>query len=338
MATPQLDIAENLYWDGRFSRPEWHLLRTWVESRVFEEQRYDAWSDLARQWLNKIVEAYDGFFAVEESDRFLLLAPLDFPLAAGLRFAEACADFLATILPGLANLPGPGKTPIVVLPDQRTYYHYVAWFFPEGKFGGSSGLCVQDVYPHVAMYGRSLAEIDATLAHELTHACLASAELPLWIEEGLTQVAEHDLSGRNLLEVTPEMGRRHKRHWSKHGLDTFWRGEGYSQPSRVQELSYQLSEILLRLLLSDHQPQWFGLVRTKQRKLLDFLRQAKRSDHGQAAAREHLGSGLESLAARFLGPGEWAPPAVQTSAATAAPSADHRHAHRPPWTFAEGAL
>ena len=72
-------------------------------------------------------------------------------------------------------------------------------------------------------------------------------------------------------------------------------------------MSYQLAEVLMRLLVADHRPRWFGLSRERQRRFFAFLQEADRTDCGEAAAQEHLGFGLEQLANQFLGPGDWAP-------------------------------
>jgi hypothetical protein len=101
------------------------------------------------------------------------------------------------------------------------------------------------------------------------------------------------------------MGNRHLQFWREHGLDQFWNGEGFLLPGEIQLLSYQLAEILVRLIVYETRPRWFGLVREPHQKLLGFLRSASIEDHGLAACREHLGCGLDEIAAKFLGPGEW---------------------------------
>lgn len=154
---------------------------------------------------------------------------------------------------------------------------------------------------------RGLWMLENTLAHELIHASLHHRSMPQWLEEGFAQMFEHDMTGRSLLHVDGEMARRHKRYWRKHGLDEFWRGGGFSAPGRVQQLSYELAEILVRLLVDEARPRWFGFVREPQRRFFAFVRQADESDCGEAACREHLQYGLGDLAARFLGPGSRSP-------------------------------
>jgi len=145
------------------------------------------------------------------------------------------------------------------------------------------------------------------LAHELTHAALSHLTLPLWLEEGLCQTFEHLLAGRVPLLLDGQLAARHKRYWNRRGLDEFWHGTGFAQPGKVQELSYQLAEVLLRLLIEESRPRLFGLVRRPRQRLLEFLRTADEEDCGAAACRESLQRELGDLAALFLGPGEWSP-------------------------------
>ena len=104
---------------------------------------------------------------------------------------------------------------------------------------------------------------------------------------------------------TAEDARKHKRYWNRHGLADFWWGEVFFRSGQAQTLGYELAELLVRLLFEDHRPRWFGFDRSHYERLLLFLQTADREDGGQAAALEHLGIGLEQLAAQFLGPGPW---------------------------------
>lgn len=90
-------------------------------------------------------------------------------------------------------------------------------------------------------------------------------------------------------------------------LESFWQGTGFSQPGEVQELCYQLSQILLRLWAAEYRPRWFGFDRSRQYRLLAFLPAADFRECGELAAQEHLQFGLVDLATRFLGPGDWTP-------------------------------
>jgi hypothetical protein len=308
MTVERLDISDSFTWEEGLPRPQWDLLSTWVKECVEPDARHIAWTDIARQWLDKLRPELGRDYRIAESEHFLVLAPQSGPPGDVLaRSAEACHCALLTALPGVAAFKMPGKRVALVLTDVEQYYTYLSDYYSEGHYGGSAGVHVREGYPHIVLCGRELFQVENALAHESTHAALTHLSLPQWVEEGLAQMFEHNMTGRALLLVDGEMAREHKSYWKKRGLELFWRGEGFSRPDKSQQLSYQLAEILLRLLWEDHKPRWFGLDKSPQRRLFGFLREADACDCGESAARAHLRFGLAELAAKFLGHGPWTP-------------------------------
>jgi len=308
MSQQELDITDSLDWEEGLPRPRWDLIESRVDSQIDPGAQWDVWTVAARQWLTELGAALDKRYGVIESDHFLMLASQ--PEETGtslLQFAERCRVRLLSSLEGVAEFDGRGKQVVVELRNPKDYFQYICVFLPEGERGGSVGVQIREGYPHIALHGRELWSLENTLSHELTHASLHKQSMPLWLEEGLAQMFEHDMTGRSLLDVTTEMAGLHKRYWGKHGLDAFWCGEGFSRPGKVQELSYQLAEILARLMVEESRPRWFGWVREPQVRFFAFLRDANAADCGAAAAGKHLGLELSSLAAKFLGPGNWSP-------------------------------
>lgn len=302
MSENEIDIAGALDWEEGLPRPQWGLIQTWIEARCEPEARRGAWAAVCRQWLAELGAAYGDDYATSESEHFLVLASkADATGPPLLPFAERCRAGLVSALKGVAEFDSDYKQVVVTLRTPGDYYRYIAPFYPEGEHGGSGGVHLRVGYSHVALYGKHLWALENPLAHELTHASLLHLSMPQWLEEGLAQMVEHDATGRALLTVDAEMAERHKRYWGKHGMDEFWRGEGFSSTGKVQELSYQLAEILVRLVVEEGQPRWFGWVREPQRRLFAFLREAAMDDCGASACQEHLGYGLSDLAARFLG-------------------------------------
>ena len=272
------------------------------------QPREDVWAAVGRQWLGELGSALGVGYEPIESDNFLALISREDEIGHPLlRFAERCREALRSTLCGVADFDGKGKQIVIVLRNPRHYYQYIAMYYPEGDHGGSAGVHIRRGYPHVALLGKQLWTFESTLAHELTHASLCHLSMPPWLEEGLAQMFEHNMTGRQLLEVDAALAGRHKRYWSKHGLNEFWRGEGFSRPGKVQKLSYQLAEILVRLLAEESRPRWFGWVREPQMRFFAFLRGANESDCGEVACQEYLHCGLSDVAARFLGPGSWSP-------------------------------
>lgn len=306
---PQIDIADHVTWNESFPHPNWESIQPLLDGLDAAEQ-VAARDEVVRQWLDKLAEVFPGCYQVAESDHHLLLCLDGFPHRAVLQLARQCRAFMLHTLPGIC--PSPHKVPILIWHDQETYYHYLARFYPDGDHGGSAGVHIRAECQHVVLWGKDLNSVDSIIAHELTHAGLGLAELPLWVEEGLAQIVEHDIAGRQLLELTSKMGALQKRYWHRFSLQSFWDGTAFVQASRSSQLAYQLAEVLVRLLLAEAQPSWFGLVRGQQSKLVSFLTAANASDAGEAAAHEHLGISLADLAARFLGPGDWDPQPIES--------------------------
>jgi len=308
MSPQELDISGWLAREDDLPRPRWDAIVASIEARTDPQFARNAWFSVGRQWLAALGLALGREYRADESEHFLMLAsPQDATVASLLRFAEKCRATLLAVLDGVADFEIEGKQVVVGLRDYQDYYRYIAPFYPEGEHGGSAGVHIREGYPHVALCGKNVAILENTLAHELTHVSLHHLSMPQWLEEGLAQMFEHNMTGRMLLEVDGEMAGRHKRYWGEHGLNEFWRGEGFSRSGKVQELCYQLAEILVRLLAEDSQPRWFGWAKEPQRRFFAFLREARAPDCGQEACRNQLGCGLDALAARFLGPGSWAP-------------------------------
>jgi len=305
----ELDIPGSLAWEDGLPRPRWDAIRTWAETRCEPEERRDALAGVVRRWLAELAAALGGGYEIVESGCFLVMASMEDALASRLlSVAHRCRAFLRSILGGIADFDSFGKTAVLALKSRGECYRYVSLYDAEGEYGGSRGMHIRGGYPHVALHGRSMGELENTLLHELTHAGLHHLSMPQWLEEGLAQLAERDLAAlspwdRRQLQVDEEMALRHRRYWRERGLQAFWSGDGFSAPDRLQQLSYELAEILVRLLVEDSRPRWFGRARGPQRRFVAFVRAARASDGGEAASREHLGFSLGDLAARFLGPG-----------------------------------
>jgi hypothetical protein len=233
MSANRLDISDSFTWQEDLPRPQWDLLSAWVQSRVEPEERFEAWTDIARQWLTHLSSALDGPYELSESDQVLLLAPAAKAATPVLGFAEFCRTALLTGLPQVTRFNMPGKQAVLIIEDTQTYYTYLSVYYPEGHHGGSGGVHVREGYPHIVVHGTETAE--TTLAHEMTHASLAHLTLPVWIEEGLAQMFEHDMSGRGLQQVDAEMAREHKRYWKKHGLELS--GAAKASPGRTKPKS-----------------------------------------------------------------------------------------------------
>lgn len=297
----QPDLAEYLHGETQLPVPDWDRLGEWVQLYVDEKDQYRIWTDLALQWLHLCNERFSDGYHILETQHFLLFGDRAHVSLNSLgRFAQATRRGLLRGLPGLAKLTTPGKTPILIFSGNEAYYSHISDYHGDGEYGGSSGMHLRTSYDHVALLHLHQIDLFPSMAHELTHCVLSHLEMPLWLEEGLTQLFEHDL-GNKPFGLDPKDVGEQKSFWRREGLEQFWSGEGFSSPGDVQKYSYQLAEILLRLLLNDYQPRWFGLDQTPARAMMNFVRFANRDDAGEAAARQYLGLTLDEIAAKSLG-------------------------------------
>lgn len=308
MAESRIDIRDAFTHEEGLPRPQWDILSSWVEARVPAPEQGEAWSDICRQWLETLAETLGPEYDVEESNACLMLRPeAKAPLTPLLGFLGRCHEELLADLPGVARFENPGKHVVLLLQDREQYYQYVSAFYSEGRYGGSGGITVREGFPHVVAWGTNIDYLANTLAHEMTHLALTGRTMPQWLEEGLAQRSEQRIAGRQPIHVNERTGRQHRQYWKKHGLVEFWSGAGFHKPGKVQALSYQLAEIVMRILQEECRPRWFGLSRGRHQAMLAFLAAAKADDAGEAAAREHLGHSLADLLSQFLGEGEWTP-------------------------------
>jgi hypothetical protein len=307
MSADGLDLREFLYPGSALPQLQWDLVRSRVKEQTDEREQHDFSTGFTRQWVQLMRDALGDPYVVSESDNFVLLGPeTRVSNFAMLRAAEHRRESLLNLLPDLAEFHSFGKLPVIVLYGDVAYYAHVSHYQPEGEFGRSGGMNVRGDWPHVVLVDAEPTTLHRSLAHELTHAALMHLTLPLWVEEGLAQLSEHDVTGETA-NFDVKKVRRQKEHWRSLGLELFWSGKGFFCSDASQEFSYILAEILMRLLLEDFRPRWFGLDQRPLEHLIAFLRAAQAEDAGQAAAKEHLGKSLGQLAAQSLGAGSWEP-------------------------------
>jgi tetratricopeptide (TPR) repeat protein len=277
--------------------PNWDVIRAWVAENVSESDRSEAWRGIATQWLGTLNKALGGGYVISRGDGILLFAPATDDGDPLLSCAESALATVASTLGGVAGEHWLGPLVIMYFADSDTYYEYISQSYSEGEFGRSSGMCLRKGYVHVAIHPAPLDDARACVTHEITHACLSHLTLPLWLEEGITQLIEEEvLPDWRRFVLDAEKANEIRQYWREHSLQDFWWGKGFFLADEGQSCSYQLAQILFRLIISDH-----------RRQLSDFVRAAHADDAGDSAARDVFGKGVAELAAQFLGPGSWEP-------------------------------
>lgn len=279
-----------------YSRPNWQIIRQAITQRgLGREDLQSVWTEAARQWVTQLRSDLGGDYTVIVSRRFILLAELDAEKSRYLlAYAERLMDEIHSRLGAAAWNTGLGSHVILLFSEQDDYYEYISYFYPEGTHPASGGCLIHKDYVHIAAWYDSFG-IRRTLAHELTHNCVAHLRLPLWLNEGLATMFDRSAAAMTNWVLDAELKERHLAFWNPETIQEFWAGTSFRKPGDSVELSYSLAEIFV-VLSSERKGDWGA-----------FLQHAEVADAGQTAAIAILGIDLGDLAAIFLGKGNWRP-------------------------------
>ncbi|MBN9689489.1 MAG: hypothetical protein J0M24_04550 [Verrucomicrobia bacterium] len=249
---------------------------------------------LAKDWCALLAPALGPDYVVTESNHFLLVdSQTPQTRQRILNWAEQAHSRLSEVL---CNTVGRlvGKIPVLMTADLDTYYEYLAQYYPEGDHALSGGVYLNHGYGHLLFCHLDFAHSHGAIAHELAHSFLAGLPIPVWLNEGVAQLAEIALAGQisRDLELVRETI---DSFWTPDTIQEFWRGESFQRPDEGQLQSYHLALVLTRRLATD------------AARFRAFLAEASFEDAGESALQNHWGISLQSMVAEYLGPGDWAP-------------------------------
>jgi hypothetical protein len=291
-------IPNSLSKGHRFMRPDWAVVSDWVAANVSDDRFDETWTALARDWLGQLRKSLPNHYTVTESDEFLLLTKDDTRLSR--RLLQSCEHARCTILRTLVDVArdeGYGKHVVIAFADVEDYYDYITDFYPdEGEFGLSGGMFLDVGYGHFVICLAYGDQYERTIAHELNHNLLRHLPLPLWLNEGVTQVIEDLVVDSSYFYVDQNMVRRHRAYWNEETIQAFWSGGSFFLPDEGTELSYHLAQVLFRNLMSDYPKQ-----------IVRFLNTANHEDAGDTALQQLCGVSLGARVRQFLGDGTWDP-------------------------------
>ena len=293
------DIKGSVHTGGAFSHPNWEVIGRWIEQHVSEPSMNDAWIDIASQWLGMLVAQLPSGYQLHESDEFMLVTREHEENAHRLiRWCEKYHRKIVDALGSVASDIGYGKHVVIAFSDLELYYDYIdAFYVGEGEFGGSGGIFLDHGYGHIVLPTVDWST-ERTIVHELTHSLLCHLTIPMWLDEGVTQVMEDIVLESSNFQMDAELAYRHKAYWHRLTLEPFWSGEAFSSTDEGQELAYSLAQVLVRNMMSDY-----------ARSFSKFLLAADYADAGEAASIAVFDVGLGHHASQFLGQGKWAPAA-----------------------------
>jgi hypothetical protein len=285
------NVADNLINADNLPLLDWDAVQQWVDRIPNEIHQARAWSDCECAWLEHLRASLGPTYRLRKDGTTLLLSTLETNVAeATLAFVKATNQRVVRILDGIAHASEWGHQILIVFADDDTYYKYVAKYYPEdGEFGRSGGMYINSGCGHFVTIAADLRSIEPVIAHELTHACLGHLPIPAWLNEGIAVNTEQRLCPPGSAASTPQqMHARHQLFWGPTEIQEFWSGKSFLRADDGNELSYDLSRIIVSQL---------GATWDRFR---PFVLAASIEDGGAAAAAEHLGIHLGDAVAALL--------------------------------------
>jgi len=284
-------IAAHLKAHNGFPIVDWPTVEGWVRDTVPEDHRAAAWGKCEQAWLLHFRDALGAAFRLDEGSTAMVLSSLERKVSeATLAYMERTLKRIGATLDGIAHVPEWGKDLLVIFDDQGQYYDYVSYYYPDaGEFAFSGGMHISSGCSHFVTIKSDLRSIEPTIAHEMTHGCLAHLPIPAWLNEGIAVNTEHRLAGTGSRLYTPEqMHAKHRRFWGKSEIQEFWSGKSFLRTDDGNMLSYDLARILVEQFAGDWE------------RFKAFVLAANLADSGSAAAFEHLELRLGAAVAAIL--------------------------------------
>lgn len=282
---------------SRFPQPDWTAIEATLEPRDYAFAELDAfWTDRAREWVHLLRDALGADYRGYESKNFWLVSNQPEETCRRLvAWAEETRAKVNRFLGEAASVEQLyGKVPMLVVHDGDTYYDYYAGYVADGEHGLTSGVYLNRGYGHFLFAYHDLTEAEAVLAHELTHALVSHLPLPFWLNEGVAQLCEMGITGRDVTRYD-EIKETIDAFWTSETIQGFWTGRSFSRMDEGQMQSYHLASVLTRKLTGD------------LKRFRAFVRDAHFRDAGAFALQTHFGTTLEALVTDYLGEDNWAP-------------------------------
>ena len=297
---PELDSMMPVV-DG-FSKPQWELINSCVESAFPEERRAAAWGLVEKQWLQKLCDDLGGNYSCTESDNFLMISESSPRLAKkSCKFFEKALKLILKYLPGVTQDEGYGKQIVLKFTDEDDYHRYTMIYHEDGHHPMSGGMCINEGCLHYAFYvdPDDPSAYRTTLVHELTHGCVNHLPLPAWLNEAIAMRMEQVICGTQVLLLDRHLLKEHLGHWNDETIQQFWSGLSWHLPDQGFTLSYSLALIIWNKIEND--------MRAPQEMILDFIKKAHYQDAGESACRELFCLSLGDFVEDFIGEGNWSP-------------------------------
>lgn len=281
---------------SRYPRPDWAACASEATAAKLDEAALTHfYTERGREWVRLLRDSFGQSYRGYEAPNFWLVSSQ--PDASCHRLMQWAESLRTKVIRALAlDHSGRlyGKCPIIVAHDLETYYDYITQYYPDGEHALSGGVYLNDGYGHFVFTFHDMNNAELVLAHELAHALVAHLPLPAWLNEGIAQLCEVTVAGR---DTTPydEVHEKFDSYWDCETIQDLWNGHGFNRQDEGQLQSYYLARLLTRNLMGDMQ------------RFRAFLHEADAADAGASALLRHYGMQLPEMVAQHLGEGDWAP-------------------------------
>ncbi|MEM7697225.1 MAG: hypothetical protein AAF236_02335 [Verrucomicrobiota bacterium] len=277
------------------------LVEHYLRGSVPEQDRSDFRALAIADWTIRLADCFPDY-SVVRSQHFVTLAPTGHETGVA-KNAERIGKQVRSSLSKVAGSPRDYPLAVLAFGEADHYYSYISAFYDSSleTYAMSGGLFIEDpqnaqIVFHGA-FGLETAQHDVSsrvLAHELCHAELFHLQLPMWLEEGITQDVEDSILNPAYEEPLTVRARpqRNREVWSPQNIQKLWTGLAFFEPE-LNEFAYYFSRALVSLIRSElcRSPADFA----------SFLVEAGRGDAGEKAFIDTFGDSLGVLVEEILG-------------------------------------
>ncbi len=252
---------------GGMPRVDWLLANAWIQ-RKRDASSPEAWRRaVMAACLDEVRDTLETDHRRWRSRNVEGLAPCDSRI--GKRVTDVAEEAYVVLRRDLQKIRGEHEIPpiaIALIAPTSAYIDFTDSYFPdEGEFATSGGLYLNegdDAIALIAVNASTTHALAQTIVHELTHHALRGSRLPLWAEEGLTQMMEERVTRVPNFELSRTMQARQQQRWDESTIDEFIGGAAFSSPEDdTQELAYHLAQWIVRGELTRRPDDFFRFLR-----------------------------------------------------------------------------
>jgi len=274
-----------------FACPQWHTIWEWFEKEVPPDDWEPVVLALAEDWAQRVAKQMGADYVCEQSPHFLLVSKAGQAKCQQVfDFLESCWVEVLTDMAWLQEEDYMGKCPVFIFADPDQFCQYLADYDrKDPAYRNAWGVYINDGYGHIAVNSDDLKDFETVLIVQLSHVIIAPMQLPIWLDEGMTQEVQRFLTkskapGSDKTELAA--------FWTNEKLPRFWNGEAF----RSGDAGENAKAIALALEII----HYLRSGKFTDETLTEFIRNASFDDKGEKAANKYLQCELDDLVRNAL--------------------------------------